>query len=269
MDRLSLNQITIKQWSLAEAVDGCARHGVGWIGLWRDKVAEVGVDEAARLVRAAGLRVSSLCRGGFFTGRGPQGPTGDGVAETRLALEEAARLDAGVLVLVVGGVPGKDLAGARRRVAEAVEQLVPDALRLGVRLGLEPLHPLSCADRSVLVTLDQALTLAAPYPAEAVGVVVDEYHVWWDPHVEAAIAAAADRICGFHACDTLVPIPDPLLARALPGDGPIDHRHLRSCVDTAGYRGPIEVEVFNAALWSLPGDEALRRTIHAYRTHVA
>ncbi len=269
MERLSLNQITVRQWSLAEAVEGCARHGVGAIGLWRDKVAEVGVDEAAALVRRAGLRVSSLCRGGFFTGRGPDGPTGDGVAGTRAALEEAARLGAEVLVLVVGGVAGTDLAGARRRVAEGLEQVVPDALRLGVRLGLEPLHPVTCADRSVLVTLDQALALAAPYPVEAVGVVVDEYHVWWDPRVEDAIAAAGARICGFHACDTLVPLPDPLLGRALPGDGPIDHRRLRACADAAGYAGPIEVEVFNADLWALPGDEALTRTVHAYLDHVA
>ncbi|RZQ59701.1 sugar phosphate isomerase/epimerase family protein [Amycolatopsis suaedae] len=269
MDRLSLNQITTKSWSLPEAVRGCAESGVGWIALWRDKVAEVGVDEAARLVAEHGLRVSSLCRGGFFTGVQPDGSAVDGLAQTREAIDEAARLGAEVLVLVVGGVAGGDLAASRRAVADAVDALVPQALDRGVRLGLEPLHPMQCAERSVLSTVDQALTLAEPYPAEAVGVVVDEFHVWWDPRIEESIAKAAGRIAGFHVCDQLVPLTDTLLGRALPGDGPIDHRHLKACVDAAGYTGPIEVEVFNAELWSRPGGEVLAETIAAYRDHVA
>ena len=269
MNRLSLNQITIKQWSLPEAVAGCVDAGIGHIALWRDKVAEVGIDGAARLVRESGLRVSSLCRGGFFTGMGPDGPTPDGVADTRSAIEEAAELAADVLVLVVGGVAERDLPRSRRRVADALELLVPVAAEHGVRLALEPLHPMQCADRSVLTTLAQALDLAAPYPAETVGVIVDEFHVWWDPAIEQSIADSAGRIAGFHVSDQLVPIPDPLLARGLPGDGPIDHRHLRSCVEAAGYTGPIEVEIFNADLWARPGRDALQDVIAAYRDHVA
>jgi sugar phosphate isomerase/epimerase len=269
VNRLSLNQITTKRWSLPEAVRGCADAGVKWIGLWRDKVAEVGVDEATRLLREHGVRASSLCRGGFFTGIGPDGPTQDGIADTQQAIDEAARVGAGVLVLVVGGVASNDLALSRRRVAEALEQLVPVALDRGVQLGLEPLHPMQCAERSVLSTLAQALELAEPYPADAVGVVVDEFHVWWDPAIEQSIAASAGRIAGFHVCDQIVPLPDTLLGRALPGDGPINHRHLRECVEAAGYSGPIEVEVFNAELWARPGDEVLRDVITSYQTHVA
>ena len=65
--RLSLNSATTKTWTLAEAVDGCARAGIPAIGPWRDIIAETGLDKAAKLVRDAGLRVSSLCRGGFLT----------------------------------------------------------------------------------------------------------------------------------------------------------------------------------------------------------
>jgi sugar phosphate isomerase/epimerase len=269
LGRLSLNQITTRSWSLPEAVAGCAEAGLGWIGLWRDKVAEVGVHTAARLVGEHGLRVSSLCRGGFFTGWGPEGPTGDGIADTRVALDEAVALGTDVLVLVVGGVADRDLPGSRRKVAEALDQLVPAALDRGVRLALEPLHPMQCTERSVLSTLRQALDLASLYPPEAVGVVVDEFHVWWDPAVEDSIAAAAGRIVSFQVCDELVPLPDPLLGRGLPGQGPIDHRHLRSCVEAAGYDGPIEVEIFNADLWSRPGEEVLDEVVTSYRTHVA
>jgi sugar phosphate isomerase/epimerase len=269
MARLSLNQITTRSWSLPEAVAGCAAAGVGGLGRWGDKVAAVGVDAAARLVRDHGLRVSSLCRGGFFTGMGPDGPTGDGVADTRAALDEAVALGTDVLVLVVGGVADRDLPASRQRVADALDQLVPEALDRGVRLGLEPLHPMQCAERSVLSTLRQALDLAAPHPPEAVGVVVDGLHVWWDPAVEDSISAATGRIVSFQVCDQIVPLPDPLMCRALPGDGPIDHRHLRACVEAAGYDGPIEVEVFNTELWARPGHEVLAEVITAYRDHVA
>ncbi len=267
--RLSLNQITTRAWSLPEAVAGCAEAGVEWIGLWRDKVEETGVGEAARLLKEYGVRVSSLCRGGFFTGVTPEGDPVDGVARTREAIDEAAQLGADVLVLVVGGVAGGDLAGSRQRVADAVGKLAPYAGERGVRLGLEPLHPMQCAERSVLSTVEQALEIAREHPAETVGVIVDEFHVWWDPRIEVSIAAAAGRIAGFHVCDQLVPLPDPLLGRALPGDGPIHHRHLRACVEAAGYTGPIEVEVFNAQLWQRPGAEVLAETIRAFETHVA
>ncbi|PXY24419.1 sugar phosphate isomerase/epimerase family protein [Prauserella flavalba] len=268
MERLSLNQITTKRWSLPEAIAGCAENGVGWIAPWRDKVAEIGVEEAARLLKKHGVRVSSLCRGGFLTGVTPEGSRVDGVADTREAIDEAAALGTDVLVLVVGGIADNDLAGSRQRVADGLGELAPYAMERGVRLGLEPLHPMQCAERSVLSTLDQALALAEEHPAEAVGVVVDEFHVWWDPRVEESIAKAAGRILGFHVCDQLVPLTDTFLGRALPGDGPIDHRRLRACVEAAGYLGPIEVEVFNAELWRQPGDQVLRQVIASYAEHV-
>ncbi|MFD8497627.1 sugar phosphate isomerase/epimerase family protein [Amycolatopsis sp. NPDC059657] len=269
MDRLSLNQITTKTWSVPEAVKGCAEAGVGWIGLWRDKVAETGVAETARLVAEHGLRVSSLCRGGFFTGVNPDGSPVDGIAQTREAIDEAAQLGTDVLVLVVGGIAENDLGLSRQRVADAVGELAPYARERGVRLGLEPLHPIQCAERSVLSTLDQALAVAEEHPADTVGVIVDEFHVWWDPRIEETIAKASGRILGFHVCDQMWPLTDPLMGRALPGDGPIDHRHLRACVEAAGYTGPIEVEVFNTELWKRPGNEVLAEVITSYRDHVA
>jgi sugar phosphate isomerase/epimerase len=268
MNRLSLNQITTKTWSVPEAVAGCAESGVEWIGLWRDKVAETGVAETAKLVKDHGLKVSSLCRGGFFTNVNPDGSFIDGLAETRTALDEAARLGADVLVLVVGGIANNDLTASRQQVADAVGTLAPLALERGVRLGLEPLHPMQCAERSVLSTVDQALAIAEEHPAEAVGVIIDEFHVWWDPRIEESIAEAAGRIAGFHVCDQLVPLTDTLMGRALPGDGPINHRHLRACVEAAGYDGPIEVEVFNTALWQRPGADVLADVITSYQTHV-
>jgi sugar phosphate isomerase/epimerase len=260
--RLSLNQITTNRWSVAEACEGCARAGVGWIGLWRDKVAEAGGAEAvAGLVRDAGLRVSSLCRGGFFPAADAAGRAA-AIDENRRAIEEAAALGTQVLVLVCGGLPegSRDLPAARAMVADGIAAVVDDAAACGVRLGIEPLHPMFCADRSVITTLAEANDLAERFPVERVGVVVDAYHVWWDPRVEAEIARA--RILGFHVDDWVLPLPEgALLGRGLPGDGHADLARLFRAVSAAGYEGPIEVEVLSEAVWATPGDELLKTLV--------
>jgi sugar phosphate isomerase/epimerase len=267
---LSLNQATTKRWTVAEAVEGCVSAGIPAIGLWREPVAEIGVEQAAKLVDAAGLRVSSLCRGGFFTAGDPARRR-VAIEDNRRAIDEAATLGTDTLVLVVGGLPegSRDLPGARAQVADAIGQLAEYALDAGVRLGLEPLHPIYCADRAVLSTLDQALDIAEPFPVEAVGVIVDAFHIWWDPNVLGAIARAGERIASFQVCDWVLPLPaDPLLARGMMGDGHIDFRALRRAVDAAGYTGDIEVEIFNADIWAAPGDEVLATMARRYVTEV-
>jgi sugar phosphate isomerase/epimerase len=268
LERLSLNQATTQRWSVGEAVAGCVRAGIPAIGLWRDKVAATGVRESARIVRDAGLRVSSLCRGGWFAGvtaRERQTRLDD----NRRALDEAVALGTEVLVLVCGPAADRDLAAARGYVAECIAALAPYAAACGVRLGIEPLHPMYAADRSVIVSLAEANRLARQFDPHQVGVVIDVYHVWWDPEVAAQIAAAAGHILGFHVCDWLVPTPDMLEGRGMMGDGVIELRRLRAAVDAAGYSGPIEVEIFNRALWELPGDELVRLMCQRYREHVA
>lgn len=265
--RLSLNQATTRAWNLREAADGCARAGIPTIGLWRDRVAELGVRESARVVRDAGLEVSSLCRGGWFsaaTARDRQARLDD----NRRAIEEAALLGTKVLVLVCGPAADRDLAAARAYVAECIAVLAPVAREHGVRLGIEPLHPMYAGDRSVVVSLAEANRLARQFDPQEVGVVLDAYHIWWDPMVDEQIAAAAGRVLGFHVCDWLVPTPDMLNGRGMMGDGVIDLRHLRTAVDAADYGGPIEVEIFNSRLWEMPGDELLQLMITRYREHV-
>ena len=173
-----------------------------------------------------------------------------------------------MLVLVCGAAVDRDIEGARAMIAEAIGILAPFAGAHGVRLGIEPLHPISAADRSAIVTLKQANDLAEQFPAQQVGVVIDAYHVWWDPELEAEIARSGARILGFHVDDWLVPLPDPLLGRGMMGDGVIELRRLRRLVDAAGYTGPIEVEIFNQAIWDEPGDEVLEQMKKRYVEHV-
>jgi sugar phosphate isomerase/epimerase len=257
LERLSLNQATVKHLTLDEAVALCVRHDIPAIGLWRDRVAEAGLARAAATVRAAGRHVSSLCRGGFFTQADP-GERRAALADNRAAIAEAAELGADTLVLVCGGlVPGgRDLGLARRMIADAIGELVPEAQRLGVRLGIEALHPMFCADRCVISGLGEAVDLALRFPADAVGVVVDTYHVWWDARLADEIARAGSRIVSYQVCDWVLPLPqDTLLGRGHLGDGVIDFGPISASVAAAGYDGFVEVEIFNAGVWDAPADQ--------------
>jgi len=265
--RLSLNQITTANWSVGEAVEGCVRHGISSIALWRHKIQEAGLDSCVRLVKDAELHVSSVCRGGMFPA--PTEPERKkNIEDNFRAADEAAALNADSLVLVVGGCAGVGLDEARKMVADGVAALVPYARERGVRIGLEPLHPMYAAERAVLVTIGQALELASIYDPREVGVILDTFHIWWDPRVAELIAQSAGRICGFHVSDWLVPLPDILLGRGLMGDGVIDNRKLRLLVEKAGYSGPIEVEIFNRALWDSDPDDVLKQVVERFEKHV-
>jgi sugar phosphate isomerase/epimerase len=259
LSRLSLNQRTTASWSLPEAIKGCVDAGLGAIGIWREQLAEVGVDEGCRLVAESGLRVSSLCRGGFFTTADPA-EAQEAEAKNREAIEEAAALHAATLVLVPGGLPAgdRDLEAARDRASRAIERLVPYANKLGVNLGIEPMNPIYAADRGVISTLAQALDIAERFDAADVGVVVDTFHLWWEPGVADQVQRAGERIVSYQICDWITPLPaDTLLARGMMGDGHIDFPTFTRSVMRAGYRGDIEVEIFNADLWAAPPAEVV------------
>jgi len=258
IERLSFNQITADRASLAEAVEACARHGVPYIAVWRHKLAEAGLDRAVRLVRDAGLRVSSVCRGGMFPATS-HAEREARIEDNRRAVDEAAALGAEVLVLVCGAAPPpeRDIAAARRMVADGIARLVPYATERGVRLGIEPMHPAFAAERSCITTLREARCLVERFDAATVGLVADVYHIWWDPDLYEELARAAGRIVGFHVSDWLVPVQDVLMNRGVMGDGVIALRRIREAVDHAGYAGPIEVEIFNEAVWDTPLDVVL------------
>jgi sugar phosphate isomerase/epimerase len=278
--RLSLNQATIKYAPFDEALRLTRAGGFESIGLWREPVAAVGLDEAARRLTDSGLRVSSLCRGGFFTlAEGAERRAA--IDDNRRAIDETAALaaagapgSAAVLVLVAGGLPAgsTDLIGARGRVADALAELAPHAASAGVTLAIEPLHPMYASDRAVVSTLKQALDLAEPFDASTVGVVVDTFHIWWDPEAftQIARAGASGRIASYQVCDWATPLPaDVLLARHYPGDGVIDFAAFTQAVEAAGYAGDIEVEIFNQAIWDAPWPDVVARTAESFGSTVA
>jgi sugar phosphate isomerase/epimerase len=249
---LSLNTATVrKQWNLAQIIDGCARHGITGISPWRDQVAALGLKETKKRVSSLDLKVTGLCRGGFFTAK-------DWKDDNLRAIEEAHELGAKALVLVVGGLlPGsKDLKKSRETVRDGIASILPEARKAGVPLAIEPLHPMQAAERACINTLEQALDLCDSL-GEGLGVAVDVYHVWWDPKLQSQVKRAGRRILGYHICDWLSPTRDMVNDRGMMGDGVVDLPLIRSWVEGAGYTGFQEVEIFSDAWWQRDPDEVL------------
>jgi len=266
LSRLSLNLMSTNTRTLEETVEACSRQGIRWLGAWRHKI-EKSPAAAGQLIRSAGLRVSSLCRGGMFPAASVQ-ERHNRIEDNFRAIDEAVALGTDLLVLVNGAAPDRDLDGARIMVAEGIAAILPYARKCSVRLGIEPLHPMFAGDRSVIVTLQQANDLAEAFDREWVGVILDVYHVWWDPNVYTEISRCGNRIFGFHVSDWLVPSPGMLMGRGLMGQGVIEIHRLRRAVEAAGFDGPIEVEIFNEQLWQTPIDDAIRLIQDAYLNFV-
>lgn len=272
--QLSINQATTRaQWTLREAAEGYARAGVPGIAVWRDKLAECGVGEAARILAGEGLKVTGLCRGGMFPAADVAGRKA-AIDDNRCAVDEAVAIGARCLVLVVGGLPvgSKDIAGARDMVRDGIGEVLPHARVANMPLAIEPLHPMYAADRACVNTMAQANDLCDEL-GEGLGIAVDVYHVWWDPDLEREIRRAGDaardghqRILAYHICDWLVPTTDLLLDRGMMGDGMIDLPRIRGWVEAAGYAGLHEVEIFSAGnWWKRDPDEVVRVCIERHR----
>ena len=262
-ERLSLNTATTRaQWKLDQAIEGCARHGFGGIAPWRDQLQSLGAEKAARQIRDAGLGVSGLCRGGWFTAEGAL--TDTVLDDNRRAVDEAVTIGAECLVMVVGGLAprSRDIESARAMIEEGLVRTLDYARTVGMKIAIEPLHPMYAADRAAVNTMRQALDICDRL-GDGIGVAADVYHIWWDPEVREQIERAGkERLMAFHLCDWLVPTTDMLNDRGMMGDGVIDIAGLRKSVEAQGFSGLNEVEIFSAEnWWKRDGDEVMRTII--------
>jgi len=246
---LSLNTATVRrQGDLLEIIEACARHGIRAIDPWRDQVAAIGLERAARTLRDAGLELSGYCRGGMFTSDSAHRI--EARDDNRRAVDEAKALGAPCLVLVVGGLPqysrpgsvaSKDIPAARAQVEEAIAEMMEYARDARMPLAIEPLHPAYAADRACVNTTRQALDICDRLDGGrtgALGVALDVYHIWWDVELLGQISRAGKgRLLAFHVCDWLVPTKDILNDRGMMGDGVIDIRSVRRAVEAQGFEG--------------------------------
>ena len=237
-------------WSAEQVIDACAARGIGGIVLWRrecaDRPAQIG-----EYARKAGVTVTGLCRAPYLVGPDAPRTTTKAVDGLKASIDEAAALGAPVLTIVAGGIEpetrGPDT--SLRRLEERVALGADYAAACGVRLALEPLHPVYGANRSCLVSTRDAIDLCARIGAKNVGIAVDVYHVWWDTDLARQLLRPDCRIFGLHLCDWLYDTTDILLDRGMMGDGVADIAAIRQAAEAAGYRGFAEVEVFSARNW--------------------
>jgi sugar phosphate isomerase/epimerase len=261
--------MTTKPWSLEEASAKFAGSGVRGITVWRDALTGRDPAAAGTRIRELGLSVVSLCRGGFFPASTPAGRQ-RAIDDNRRAIAEAHALGAPLVVLVCGAVPGQPLTESRRQILDAIAALGPDCAAAGVKLAIEPLHPMYADARSAVNTLGQANDMVQALGSRHVGVAVDVYHLWWDPALEAEIARCGrlGALLAYHVCDWRTPTTDLLNDRGLPGEGCIPLRQIRGWVEAAGFAGFNEVEVFSTRLWAADQDEVLQRIVTSCRDHV-
>ena len=258
----SINTATLGfQAPIRDVIEAVARAGFGQIAPWRREIEGDDVAEIARHIRDAGLSVSGYCRSTYIpAATRPQFM--DNIKVNKRAIADAGVLGAANFVMVVGSLPegSKDLASARSQVQDASALLAEFGKSVGVRIALEPLHPVYAADRSCLTLLSEASDICDAVDSPWLGVLIDVYHCWWDPYLEREIirAGAARRIFGFHVCDWLRNTQDVLNDRGMMGDGVIDIRGIRRMLEAAEYSGPVECEIFSAAnWWKRPMDETL------------
>jgi sugar phosphate isomerase/epimerase len=268
LSRLCIHTITTKSWALEISAEKYAAAGVRGITVWRDAIAGRDIERTGSVLREHGLSVVSLCRGGFFPAL-DSAERARALDDNRKAIAEAHALGAPLIVLVCGAVPGQPLAESRRQILDGIAALLPDCSAAGVKLAIEPLHPMYADSRSAVNTLGQANDMVAALDSPHVGVAADVYHLWWDPALESEIARSGrlGALFAYHVSDWRSPTVDMLNDRGLMGEGCIPLRQIRGWVDDAGFSGPIEVEVFSTRLWGTNQDEFLARIVSAYRQH--
>ena len=266
LSQLCIHTITTKPWDLSTAANNFSKAGVKGITVWRDALEGRNIRQTGALVRDAGLSIVSLCRGGFFPARDPAKRKA-AIDDNKTAIEEAAELGAPMIVLVCGADPTQSLEDSRKQIHDGIAAIIPEAKAAGVRLAIEPLHPMYADTRSAINTLAQANDIAAELNSPLVGVAVDVYHLWWDPNLEEEIKRCGtnNHLFAFHICDWNVPTTDFLLDRGLMGEGCIPVRKIRSWVEATGFKGFYEVEIFSTKFWKEDQSQFLNKIITAYK----
>ncbi|MEL7472598.1 MAG: sugar phosphate isomerase/epimerase family protein [Planctomycetota bacterium] len=256
----AVHTMTNKPWTLAQCCDRYASAGFGGVSVWRNVIEPIGFGEAATIVRGSGLRVPSLVRGGFFVSSSPS-ERQRAVDDNKRCLDEAAAIGADMVVLVPGAEPGLPLEQARGQVADGIASCLPHADSVGVRLAIEPLHPMYAADKSCINRAREARLVCEKLDDPLVGVAIDAYHVWWDPELASEITELGrqGRLFGFHVCDWRIETRHLLTDRAIPGEGCINLQQLDAWMAAAGFQGAVEIEIFSEEHWSDDQDAYLGR----------
>lgn len=268
LSKLCVHTQTNKPWNLEQCIRNYSTAGIHAISIWRHLLEGISHSRVRSLLTEHEMDVVSLVRGGFFAST--EKPLREAAIEDNLkAIDEAAAIGAPLVVLVCGSDPAQSLEKSREQIREGIEKIIPYAKNAGVKLAIEPLHPMYAADRSAITSMVQANALVELINDPSLGVAVDVFHLWWDPDLESEIKRCGQKgnLFAFHVCDWNVPLKDMLNDRGLMGDGCIDVKQIRGWVEEAGFNGYIEVEVFSDKYWAMDQMEYLEKIKSAYLNH--
>ena len=268
LSELCIHTITTKPWNIEEAAKNFSGKGVKGITVWREALAGRDIRKTGEMLRNNGLTVVSLCRGGFFPSKDPDRRKA-AIEDNRRAVEEAYEIGTKLIVLVCGADPSQSLEVSRDQIYDGISAIIPDAEAAGVRLAIEPLHPMYADTRSAINTISQANDMTEALNSRQVGVAVDVYHLWWDPMLEKEIVRCGKNqaLFAFHICDWKSPTIDLLNDRGLMGEGCIPVRKIRSWIEATGFKGFNEVEIFSDKFWKMDQSEFLEKIISAYKIY--
>jgi sugar phosphate isomerase/epimerase len=265
LSRLCVHTLTTKPWNLQECVIHFNAAGIRGITVWRNVLDGLTLNEAKQMLADNDMEVVSLARGGFFPSVEKEKRQA-AIDDNLWAIEQAAGIGAPVVVLVCGADGRQPLEKSREQIMEGILQILPAAESAGVKLAIEPLHPMYAADRSAIVTLIQANSMVEEINSLMVGVAVDVYHLWWDENLKQEIMRCGrnGHLFAFHVCDWNVPTVDFLNDRGLMGDGCINVPQIRGWVEDSGFSGYNEVEIFSDKYWATDQKDYLERIKNAY-----
>jgi len=262
---LAVHTFTTKPWSIGECLEGYARRGIGGISIWRETVEGEDLCQLPKQIKDAGLKGISLVRGGFFTGETSK-ERRDALEENRQAIREAEMLELPSLVLVCGATVGQTPQENYVQIRDGIGELAEEAERHGVRLLVEPLHPVYAGDRSGISSLKVANDLCEELNHGNVGIALDVYHVWWEMDLAEQIArsAAGGWLDTYHICDFKPDQGHLLLDRGIMGEGCADLAGIDQMMMEAGFEGMREVEIFSSKWWERDQGEFLDEILSAY-----
>ncbi len=265
--RLAIHTMTFKPLTLLQIIELFQKEGIPGITVWREHIHDIGLKESKKILRESGLKVISLCRGGFFPSSSAQ-ERERACVETMKAIDEAYEIGAPLVVLVCGAEPGLSLQTSRQHILDGIQKVLPHTQSAQVCLGVEPLHPMYADNRSAINTMEQANNIVDAIHSEWVGIVLDVYHVWWEACLQSEIMRAGRKIMAFHVSDWKTPTHHILTDRGLMGEGCINIRQIRSWAEQAGFHGFIEVEIFSERYWKEDPKHYIQQIKDAYLKHV-
>lgn len=268
LSKLCLHTITTKPWSIEEAAKNYAVNGVKGITVWRDALTGRNIKQTGQMLRDHDLSIVSLCRGGFFPNK-DSAKRKIALDDNHRAIEEASELGTKLIVLVCGADPAQSLEDSRKQIQDGIAEILPEAAAAGIKLAIEPLHPMYADTRSAINTLAQANDMTEALNSPWIGVAVDVYHLWWDPNLEKEIERCGNNnaLLAFHICDWKSPTTDFLNDRGLMGEGCIPIRKIRFWVEATGFNGFNEVEIFSTEYWKQDQTKFLQKIIKAYKNN--